>query len=409
MKQTICLISSAQPSANPRMLKEAKALFNSGYKVNVIWCPLSPWADAFDQKLFNEFPTIKWIKAGYHAKEEPLGYFFARVRQKIWQHIYKLIGNYFDAAIKSLVLYSQELNSIACQNKADLYIGHNLGALAATVKATKKHNAKSIFDFEDFHRGETSEGSIQVTMVKEIENLYIPLVDFITTASFGITEQYQNIFSNKKTTTINNCFPLSYGIESLQKLPNRPLKLFWFSQFIGKERGLETVIESMSNFSNDEITFTLLGNVSNEIKLYFQSLLEKYNLSKKQLVFLGPVAEDEIVLIASQHHIGLASEYSHNKNRNLCLTNKVFLYLLAGEALVLSDTYAQRTFLNENPDIGLLYKQNSVVELTSVLKSYLRDSQLLLTHRQNAIKLAKTKYNWDIEKRQFLGNIESLL
>jgi hypothetical protein len=107
--------------------------------------------------------------------------------------------------------------------------------------------------------------------------------------------------------------------------------------------------------------------------------------------------------------MGLASEYSHNINRDLCLTNKIFTYLLAGNALVLSDTYAQKSFLNENPGIGLLYKQNSTEELTAVFKLYLSDSHLLQLHRQNALNLAKTKYNWDIEQNQFLDNVKSVL
>jgi hypothetical protein len=154
----VALFTSAQPSANPRLLKEAKSLLYNGYKVTVIWCPISPWADEFDQKLFNEYPSIIFIKAGHHAKTEPIGYWYSRIRQKFWKVIYKIIGNHFDAPIKSLILYSQELNSIACQKKADLFIGHNLGALPAIVKAAKKHKAKSIFDFEDFHRGEAVVG-----------------------------------------------------------------------------------------------------------------------------------------------------------------------------------------------------------------------------------------------------------
>jgi hypothetical protein len=124
---------------------------------------------------------------------------------------------------------------------------------------------------------------------------------------------------------------------------------------------------------------------------------------------MSPVSEKKIVQIASEHHIGLASEYSHNVNRDLCLTNKIFTYLLAGNALVLSDTYAQKSFLNENPCIGLLYKQNSTEELTAVFKSYLSDSNLLQLHRQKSLNLAISKCNWDVEQNQFLDNVKSVL
>jgi glycosyltransferase involved in cell wall biosynthesis len=407
-KKKVVFISSAQPSANPRLVKEAKSLVQAGYLVSVIWCPISAWADEFDQQLFNEFPTIKWIKAGYHAKKDPFGYFLARIRQKTWQYFYILIGNHFNASVKSLVLYSQELNSIALQEEAHLYIGHNLGALPAIIKAAKKYNAKSFFDFEDFHRGEGTEGTLQTKLVKEIENKYIPLVDSITTASPAITEVYKAIFPNKNFTTINNCFSLSYAVECLQKIPDRPLKLFWFSQYVGRQRGLQTVIKAISNFKSDEITLTLLGTATDEIKEYFYALLDEVGLIKSQVSFLDPVKESEIVKIAATHHIGLAAEYVHIANRDLCLTNKLFMYMLAGNALLMTDTKSQQFFYQENSNIGLLYEQENVPSMVNALKYYLDNPTILDEHREKSLQLAETKYNWDLEKYHYLLLLENI-
>jgi glycosyltransferase involved in cell wall biosynthesis len=408
-KKKVVFVSSAQPYANPRLVKEAKSLLQAGYFVSVIWCPISPWADDFDHQLFDEFQEINWVNAGYHSEYQPLGYWFARIRQKIWQIIYKLIGNHFDAAIKSFALYSQELTSIALQQKADLFIGHNLGALPSIVKAAKKHKATSIFDFEDFHRGEAAQGTLQTKMVKEIENHYIPLVSSITSASVAITSEYQYIFSDKQITTINNCFPVSYAAECTQELPDRPLKLFWFSQHVGKQRGLQTVIKAMSNFAPDEITLTLLGKSTDEVKEYFYELMDKVGLNKSLLVFLDPVQESEIAQIAAKHHVGLSAEYVHIANRDLCLTNKLFMYLLAGNAIVATDTSAQKSFLEDNQVIGSIYVQEDAIDLSHILNNYIDDPELLDNHRKNALELGKTKYNWDIEKKKFLQIVEKVL
>lgn len=409
LKNKIVLVTSAQPTANPRLVKEAKSLLQAGYVVSVIWCPISPWADDFDKKLFDELPTIKWLKAGYHAKSEPIGYWYARIRQKYWKYFYKIFGNHSDAPIKSQVLYSQELRGLSAQQKADIYIGHNLGSLPAIVTAANKYNAKSIFDFEDFHRGETSEDTLETKMVKEIEGRYILLVDNITTASFAITIEYQKIFPKKKITTINNCFSLSYSVDFVQKLSSRPLKIFWFSQYIGKQRGLQTVIKAMSKFSPDEIQLTLLGKASNELKQYFYELMIEVGLDKSQVEFLDPVHESEIVKIASKHHIGLASEYVHIVNRDLCLTNKLFMYMLAGNALLMSDTKSQEYFFKQNSNIGLLYKQEDVDSIANVLKFYLDNPTYLEDNREKSLQLAKSRYNWEIEQHIFLDNLKSTL
>jgi glycosyltransferase involved in cell wall biosynthesis len=391
------------------MLKEAMALFNSGYKVNVIWCPLSTWADELDQKLFTDFPDINWVKVGYHSKFQPLGYWYARVRQKIWQWLYKIVGNQFDAGIKSLVLFSQELTSVALGHKADLYIGHNLGALPATVKASKKHNAKSIFDFEDYYRGELEKNALHTRVINNVENRYIPHVSSMTSASPAISRAYGLIFPSQSIATVNNCFPFEYSIENIKSIPQRPLKLFWFSQYVGGQRGLETVFKAISFFRVEEITLTLLGSASTNIKQYFKNLMHSYNLRTDQLFFLDSVPEEQIVSIASMHHIGLASEFVHNENRDLCLTNKLFMYLLAGNAIVATDTSAQKTFLEENQQIGSLYEQEDAVDLSRVLKNYIDNPELLDNHRKNSLKLGKTKYNWDIEKSHFLKNVAKVL
>ncbi len=409
VSRKIVFVTSAQPSANPRLLKEATAMFYYGYTITVIWCPISPWADEFDQQLFDEVPKIKWIKAGFHSQYQPFSYWFARLRQKIWLLFYKMFGDQFDAPIKSLVLFSQELASIALNHEADLYIGHNLGALPAIVKASKKYNTKSIFDFEDYHRGEFNENSVHTEMVIKVENLYIPHVSSLTAASPAISRAYTLDFPYNSITTINNCFPLEYATEQIKPIPKLPLKLFWFSQYVGRQRGLEVVLKAMSFFGLEEITLTLLGSASTNIKQYFYDLLETYNLKTEQLVFLDTIPEEQIASIASIHHIGLASEFAHNQNRNFCLTNKLFMYLLAGNAIVATDTSAQKYFLEDYQGIGSLYEQEDAIDLSRVFKNYIDNPELLHTHRKNALQLGKEKSNWNIEKEQFLQNVEQVL
>jgi glycosyltransferase involved in cell wall biosynthesis len=391
------------------LIKESKTLFDAGLFVTVIWCPLSLWADQIDTKLFNEYPNVNWVKAGYHAKFQPVGYWYARVRQKIWQLVYKIVGDHFDAAIKSLVLFSQELTSIALDHKADLYIGHNLGALPAIVKASKKYNAKSVFDFEDYHRGELEKNALKTRMTIKVENRYIPYVSSITAASPAISRAYGLNFPGHSIVTVNNCFPFEYAIENIKSIPKRPLKLFWFSQYVGKKRGLEAIITSMSFFSDKSISLTILGFTSADMRKYFLDLMIDLNLSVDQLTFLDPVKEVDIVSIASNHHIGIASEPGRDLNNDLALSNKIMMYLLAGNALLCSDTVSQKDFLDLNSSIGSLYLKDNPTDLSRVLYYYLDNPELLNNHRKNALQLGKENYNWNVEKKKFLLNVEQVL
>lgn len=377
------------------MLKEAIFVSKLGLDVTVIWCPITPWADDFDKEIFNEYSSINWIQAGYHLKSHKFSYLLSRIRKKTWYFTYKIVGNRFDAGIKSMVLFSQEMLKFALQNKADVYIGHNLGSIASIVKAATKFNAMTIFDFEDFYSGEFDVDSKSAQMIRDVECKYISKINYFTAASPEIANAYKNIFPEITIQTILNVFPIEYASSKLVNLPPKPLKLFWFSQFIGKNRGLETVIKAMGNLRHREITLTLLGNVTIELKDYFMKLFEECKINSNRLYFIAPVRENDLVKIASEHHIGIAAEVNHNLNRQYCLTNKIFIYLLAGNAIVYSDTEAQIKFFNENGQIGEIYPQYNQDELSFILEKYINNPELLNTHRVNSLEKSFQKYHWE--------------
>ncbi len=405
----VAIVTSAQPSANPRMMKEVTALQKVGYHVTVIWSPISHWADEFDRQLFKDHPTIQWVQAGYHYKSQQIRFYYARVRQQIWKLIYRFLGNVFEAGIKSQVFFSQELTKKAKSIKADLYVGHNLGALPAIVKAASLHNVKSIFDFEDFHRGEHRPDSIQSKAVKNIEDKYIPHVHGISASSSLIAQAYEKIYTGKKIITINNVFPISFAVTEVKDIPVRPLKLFWFSQYIGKGRGIENIIRSISLHENADIELTLLGFCSREMEIYLNNLLSACGLSSNQVKFISSVKTTEIVNIASNYHIGIASEPGRDQNNELALSNKIMTYLLAGNAVVLSNTISQEYFFNANQGIGSIYEKENPESLSLVFKKYIADPQFLKQHRINALELGKSKFNWDFEKKVFLEHVNAVL
>lgn len=406
MLKKIVLVSSGQPSANPRLVKEATALSSSGYDVTVIYCALSQWADEYDVALFKVNNTINWVKVGYHFSKEKWLHDYARLRKKYWHLVYKIFGDKYDAAIRSSVLYSQELNREVKKHKADIYIGHNLGAMPAIVIAAKHNKSKALFDFEDFHRGEGKESDDAWVKTMQTENKYIPFLHSATAASPLINAAYKNLYPTLIIVTINNCFPLKYAVSEIKVLPKQPLKLFWFSQTIGKERGLETVIQAMAKVNNIEIT--LLGNYTVDIKNYFLNYAKEHKVDAIRLNFLLPVDESEITAIAAQHHIGLSTEVPVTINRDVCLTNKLFMYLLAGNAIIFSRTKANTSLVKEHTGIGKLFTWDSPDELTDIFKYYQNDLEALNTHRSNALHLGTRFYNWEVEKNKFLFYLENI-
>ncbi len=407
---SIAFISSGQPSANPRLVKEAIAMVNIGYTVTVIYCPLSPWADDFDKDLFDKNPGINWIKAGYHFSNDKLILKVIRIRRKLFEFFYKRLPIVPYAAENGIALFSHELKVKAKTVKADLYIAHNLAALPAAMKAAAKWKASYAFDAEDFHRGEDKEGSNKWNLAESIEKKYLPGTTYVSAASPLIRQAYKDIYKTISTITINNVFPISY----LQPLPKKRLssdvfKMFWFSQAIGQNRGIEDVIKAMGLLNNKGIELSLLGNLSKERKKYFLELMLKNNVAQSQVKFLPTVKEEQLPIIAAKHHVGLALEVPEYLNRQYCLTNKIFLYLLAGNAVIFSRTPAQQLFLRENEGIGSLFESGSPGELANVISFYMHNPMVLHAHQLNAHTLAKEKFNWELESKLLISKIIEVL
>lgn len=404
----VVIVTSGQPSLNPRLVKEADALCESGYVVTVLYQYWNEWGTREDIELLKN-KQWKAIRIGGSPKEQKITYWSRKILQKIFSF---LIKNGFSYGIVEWYLNSNWylLYNEALRQRPNLIIGHNLGALASVVKSARKLNIKCGFDAEDFHRFEENDclEDLKVKAKIYLENKYLPYLNYITTASPLISNSYKKLYPNLKFTTILNVFPIYKSL--VKKDPySESINLFWFSQTIGKNRGLEDIIRAMGILKAQPLILTLLGNLTNEMKTYLLNLINNVGLSESQIKFLQPVAPDEIFSICANHHIGLALEPGFSHNNNIALSNKIFTYLTAGLAVIATATDAQKKIMDENPGFGIVSSIGDSNEMANVLRNYLNDRTLLYHHQANALKLANNTFNWELEQEKFINLIKSTL
>ncbi|CAH0285275.1 MULTISPECIES: hypothetical protein [unclassified Pedobacter] len=396
----IVLITSGQPTLNPRLIKEADALLQEGHHVTVIYQYWNDWATLHDADLLAQ---KKWkaIRTGGSPHENKRIYWYSKLRFKLGLFLFHHFRIASELAIGrcSKLLYKE-----AKKHPADLYIAHNLAALPAAVRAAKKAQVKAGFDAEDFHRNEVSddENNSDFALKKQIEEKYMPQADYITASSELISQKYSLIL-NRDITTILNVFP-NKDIEQ-KPLENNCLKLFWFSQTIGPDRGLEEVIRSLNQIKKP-FQLHLLGNITSS---YHEELLKIVTFEKENIFIIEPVQPDKIFEIASAFDVGLATECSFPTNRDICLTNKIFTYMQSGLAIIASDTAAQKQFMNQYPAMGLVYKSNKINTLEEIVLTYITNPDLLKLHRINSKNYASNNLNWETEKIKFLSVVNQLL
>ena len=403
-RKKIVLISTHQPAANPRMMKEYETLKELGYEVKVLYAYNAEWSHRIDEKKFagGSLARQDFIEVGGNPHNKFIRYFISRVFYRVTRGFAGL-NSFFEQMSTSRVAF--DLWKEANNYTADLYIAHYLGTLPAAVKASTKWKAKLIFDAEDFHRGEQSYYAAQVKTIESVEKKFLPAVNAITTASPMIAREYKKFFPFQNIQVVNNVFSKKY-LQPASSNNYTTLKLFWFSQNIGQFRGLEIFIKALNELPEAYISLTIMGNrrsASYEAELY---ALSKF---PHRIFFIDPVPPEDIFAIAATHDIGLAGEIPNCFNKEICLSNKIFTYLLAGNCILASDMDGQTEFIDQNPGIGFLYKYDDPKDLSNKIDVLIKDRALLKNCKLKGRELAGQKMNWEEEQKQWLMLVNKLL
>ncbi len=402
-KSKVVLMALGQPSTNPRLLKEALWFSENGCEVFVLYCFWSKWSYHTDKKIVAQNSSIKWIEIGGNPFTKKLVYLFTRCRFKLLRLIASRFPTSLFWAERSMCRCFNELFRTAISIHASLYIAHNLGALPVVGKIASIVKKPFVFDAEDFHRGQSASRSLSFSQASLIESYWMPKARLITTASPFITEQYRHLLG-LESLIINNVFCINNSL-AINTHIKTPVKLFWFSQTIGKGRGIEDLLVGLKKFPLGSFSITLMGDLSKEMENYLRGIVLEKNDEKVDLSFLTPVEPDKIFEIAANYDIGLAIEPQINENNDLIFTNKLFTYLSSGIAILFTSTSAQKHFFNEHSNIGWIYPSGDIDSLVLVLKQILRHPGELLSYKHNSRQLAAKVYNWETEQAKLMNHM----
>jgi len=397
----ILIVTSVNLSANPRSLKEIRSLIDAGADVTVIKFTFNNWSNENELQLEEELRTVRWIKIS--ATRHP---YFPWVSSAIVSKLSGFLLKFFRSADR-LKAYSLDRRSYLLHKAMsrlepnyDFIIAHNPGTLWAVSNYATTHNIPYAVDIEDYHAGE--QGHVIDETQHTLVNSALRKASYISAASPLILQRVMNdIVTDKPAFVVNNVFPVSIQpvFQDLEIDNGAPLKMIWFSQHLGMDRGIQDAIEAMNGISEFPVTLTLIGNATDDVKAGLQKLLTN---AKHTIHYKLPCSEKELFETVSQHHIGLALEPAFSINNDIALSNKILTYLLAGNAIAASDTQAQSLFMNTYPGVGFLYSKGNGAELARQLKLLYADQQSLQSMRLAAYQLAAAELNWEQEQKVFL-------
>ncbi len=408
------MVTPGHLASNPRLVKEAQALAANGYAVHLVFTQYVDYLIDFDNHILNNNSSWTYDCLNRTSKNKQIkAYNFIVAATQKFCKMLLLSGKKSNFILAGAInrYFSWQFKK-AIEAKADLYIGHNLAALPIAILAAKKRKVKCGFDAEDFHRNEVSDDpkNVDVQLNTFIEDKYFPQTDYLTTSSFPIMQLYQKLFLTKKITTLLNTFQVVKEVSPPVAKVNEPLKLFWFSQSIGLNRGLQDVLSAITVLKNELVELHLLGFIDEQTKNNLDEIVIGLQIKNKTNIFVHqPVKADQLPIFAAQFDVGLALEPGFSINNNAALSNKIFTYLQAGLAVVASDTTAQKQFINENPNLGFCYEKGNAQQLAVILKQLIDQPEILLQTKQAAYNAARFNLNWETESLKFLKVVSETL
>jgi len=410
VRPRVCLITTGQPSTNPRLVKEADALAEVGCDVHVIAAHWASWARSTDRALMASRPwTLTFID--WSRETAPLTHAFSRLRHWAARKSVRLAPT-SDLALAALSRVGPELLRATSREPADLYVAHNLGALPAALAAARVHSAPVGFDAEDFHSGQLStDGDAEWrAFVQATERRLLPQCAYVTAAAPGIADAYQQLCDIRMPTTVLNVFPLRDRPAGLRTANSAgPIRLYWFSQTIGPNRGLEEVVRAMALVRGARVRLELRGVWQSGYESRLRELARGCGLSNDVIIAHPPAAPDEMVRLAAEADIGLALEPGTTVNNDIAVSNKLYTYILAGNAVVASNTSGQSRAVADLTGAAVTYTAGAPESLAAALITWCTDREALQRARAEAWRLGERRFNWDVEKHEFLRVAEGAL
>ncbi len=401
MRRAVCIVSPGNLASNPRVLKEADALHGAGYDVTSVFCDYSDALRAADDEIAGAVPwkTVRVPRSPMEGLRQRAIRPLARTAQAVgWTVPPGLAAEAYGgpAAI---------LTRRACEVRADLYIAHYVSALPAAAAAARRHGGLLGFDAEDFHSGEGTglpDDAFRMKMVEAVEGATLSSCVHLTAAAPMIGEAYAVRYGLAVPRTLLNVFPLSMAPPTPANRHGEGLKAYWFSQTIGLDRGLQAFIEAMAR-TRVPVTLDIRG--SNRWGHGDTLLALARSLGIEGRVRLLPMAPpQEMARLAAQCDIGLSLETEISENRRLCLTNKIFTYLLAGIPVIMSDTPAQRRLAPDLGDAGRLVSLADPAGMARVLDD-LAAPPAFDAASALAWRLGRERYNWEHEQAGLLQSV----
>jgi hypothetical protein len=388
----VCIVSSGHMSTCPRMLKAADALYEEGIDVRWVSVRWTKSWSAHDDLLVRKRgweadPVWMTDVRGLLPRLRSSLRFRARRAARI--PIVELDAvNVFRTHTRAV----DEIRDRIMRKPTDLIYAGTEGGMAPAFESACALGVPYALDLEDLYSASRGNSSVDDALARVVETLVLPDAMFCTVPSEPIAAAYGSRVAGEFA-VVHNTFPLPGKCPDFDDTQvTKPLRLCWFSQTIGGDRGLEEVLSAI-RISGAPVALRLMGNPEAGYRERFGNLANDMHPGIT-VSWDTPVPPDAVVDWCRGSDVGLCVEQPGSLNKNLCLSNKALVYPLAGLALACTETEGQMGLAR---DFGLgarYYPPGKPEALARIIREWSEDRRGLLRARRASWEAARKRWHW---------------
>lgn len=289
----------------------------------------------------------------------------------------------------------------------DLCVASDLDTLVPCLAAARLFRKKIIYDSHEYFTGQygLEEKRLRHFLWKFAERVTVPHVDGMITVSDSIAELYRYKYGVDPVVVRNVAPDISHLVphdRSLLGTAGRELLVVFQGSGINPGRGAEELIAAVPMTQRVRLLIIGSGDAIDSLRR-----LTAESPASDRIIILPRMPWEEMMRYTMCCDAGLSLDTDTCTNQRFSLPNKLFDYIAAGIAVVVSPL-PEVSALTDRYGCGIVLEEVSPEAISRQLQRLADDRLLLLSLKQRAVA-ARGELNWEKEKVREQDLIRSVM
>lgn len=285
------------------------------------------------------------------------------------------------------------------RRRADLLVANDLDTLPANYLVSRIKKTVLVYDSHEYFTGspELMNRPFVRGIWKGLEKFIVPRIKYMMTVNQSIADLYHSEYGIEVVAVRNFSREWNGVVASRSELGISEDDLLCVLQGTGLNtgRGGGELINALKECQGVHLLIIGRGDQIGAIR---NSVLENGLIDSVTMLPVMPW--DDMMSYTSMADVGLSLDRGDSLNYNFSLPNKLFDYMNAGLALIVTNLKEVAAVVNESGS-GIIIAQPDESEIRSALKQF-RDNRVLLNQCKAGSSVASGRYRWEKEKEKLI-------